>query len=371
MRGKIKLGDTATFVNGYPFKPETWTEEGLPIIRIQNLNNPDAPFNRFSGTIPEKYIVRKGDILISWSASLGAYEWSGEDAYLNQHIFKVVFNKCPIDKHFLRYAVESKLAEMEKDAHGATMRHIVKKDFDNTLIPYPPVQEQEKIVAELDCLSGIIEKKKQQLKELDNLAQSIFYDLFGDPITNEKGWETGIMKDVAPQKAYKGVIPSHNGQYWLLNLDMVEAQTGRIIIEVYFDEKEIGSSTTAFNEEMVLYSKLRPYLNKVVLPTRPGFGTSELVPLLPEKSLLNRVFLAYLLRSHSFVDYICLKVAGAKMPRVSLDVFRRFLVILPPLDLQNAFAQKIEAIEKQKELIKKSIQETETLFNSRMDYYFN
>ena len=238
-------------------------------------------------------------------------------------------------------------------------------------VPVPPVQEQEKIVAELDCLSGIIEKKKQQLKELDNLAQSIFYDMFGDPITNEKGWKTGIMKDVAPQKAYKGVIPSHNGQYWLLNLDMVEAQTGRIISEVYFDEKEIGSSTTAFNEEMVLYSKLRPYLNKVVLPMRPGFGTSELVPLLPEKSLLNRVFLAYLLRSHSFVDYISLKVAGAKMPRVSLDVFRRFLVILPPLELQNAFAQKIEAIDQQKELIKKSIQETETLFNSRMDYWFN
>ena len=147
-------------------------------------------------------MVRQGDILISWSASLGAYEWKGEDAYLNQHIFKVVFDKCVIDKHFLRYAVESKLAEMEKDAHGATMRHIVKKDFDNTLIPFPSIAEQEKIVAELDCLTSIIEKKKQQLEELDKLAQSIFYDMFGDPITNEKGWEVKRLEEEARRTAF-------------------------------------------------------------------------------------------------------------------------------------------------------------------------
>ena len=88
-----KLGEVATYVNGYAFKPETWSEKGLPIIRIQNLNNVNAAFNYYEGELPEKYIVNKGDLLISWSASLGAYYWEGDVAYLNQHIFKVYNSK--------------------------------------------------------------------------------------------------------------------------------------------------------------------------------------------------------------------------------------------------------------------------------------
>ena len=148
-----KLGEVATYVNGYAFKPEHWGELGVPIIRIQNLNNPSAEFNYCDADIPEKFIVEDGDILISWSASLGVYEWKRGKAYLNQHIYKVVFNKVDINKYFLKYAVNAKLNDMLKDAHGATMKHIVKSDFDNTTIPYPPREEQERIVEELDCLS--------------------------------------------------------------------------------------------------------------------------------------------------------------------------------------------------------------------------
>ena len=366
-----KLGEVATYVNGYAFKPEHWGETGVPIIRIQNLNNLNADFNYCESDIPQKFVIEDGDILISWSASLGVYEWNRGKAYLNQHIFKVVFDKINISKYFLKYAVSAKLNEMLKDAHGATMKHIVKSDFDNTTIPYPPLPEQEKIVAELDCLSGIIEKKKQQLKELDALAESIFYTMFGDPITNEKGWEVKTIKEVAPQQEYKGDVPCKNGKYWLLNLDMVAPNTGEIIEQCLFEYEDIGNSTIKFNSDNVLYSKLRPYLNKVVVPNDIGYATSELVPLCPKRGVLNRVFFASILRSSHFVKYISSKVAGAKMPRVAMGEFREFCVILPPLPLQQEFADKIEAIEKQKELIKKSIEKTEILFNSRMDYYFN
>ena len=196
-----KLGEVATYVNGYAFKPEHWGEIGVPIIRIQNLNNPNAEFNYCESDIPTKFVVENGDILISWSASLGVYEWNRGKAYLNQHIFKVVFDKINISKYFLKYAVSAKLNEMLKDAHGATMKHIVKSDFDNTTIPYPPIEEQERIVEELDCLSGVIEKKREQLKELDALAESIFYTMFGDPITNEKGLIIKTIGDVCQLKS--------------------------------------------------------------------------------------------------------------------------------------------------------------------------
>ena len=98
----MKLGNCATFINGYPFKPTEWNESGLPIIRIQNLNNETAKFNYFAGKLSDNYLIRKGDILISWSASIGVYEWLNGDAYLNQHIFKVVFDKIEINKFYFK-----------------------------------------------------------------------------------------------------------------------------------------------------------------------------------------------------------------------------------------------------------------------------
>ena len=164
------LGEVATYIYGFAFKPEQWSDKGTPIIRIQNLNNTDAPFNYYKGDVPDKVKVRKGDLLISWSASLGTYIWEGDDAFLNQHIFKVVFDKSDILKYYLKYAVSSKLTAMGSLVHGATMKHIVKKDFDNTTIPVPPLSTQSRIVSELDLLQSIIDKQKAQLKELDNLV---------------------------------------------------------------------------------------------------------------------------------------------------------------------------------------------------------
>lgn len=152
------------------------------------------------------------------------------------------------------------------------------------------------------------------------------------------------MSAVAPAEAAK----THGiGKVWLLNLDMVEAQTGRVIDFVYVDAKEIGTSTCTFDTGNVLYSKLRPYLNKVVVPEQEGYCTTELVPLRPKK-MLNRQFLAFLLRSDSFVSYINEKVAGAKMPRVSMGIFREFQCILPPIELQEQFAAFVTQIDKSK-----------------------
>ena len=238
-------------------------------------------------------------------------------------------------------------------------------------IPIPPLSIQRSIVAELDLLHSVISKKKEQLRELDDLAQSLFYQMFGDPITNPMGWEIKKLGEVAPVKSYQGDIVSEKGLYWLLNLDMVEAQTGKILEKNMLDKDEIGNSTTSFSPDNVLYSKLRPYLNKVVLPDTCGYCTTELLPLLPQKDILNREYLCYLLRSKSFVDYINIKVAGAKMPRVTMDDFRNFPIPLPPLSLQQSFAAKVSAIEAQKQAITLSIKETEALLAQRMDTYFS
>ena len=269
-----------------------------------------------------------------------------------------------IDTKYLYYYLKSQPIQ----SLGYSRHYKVLKE---KYVPVLSLAEQQRIVVELDLLSRVIELKNAQIRTLDELAQSIFYEMFGDPVSNEKVWDTLKMKVVAPQKGYSGNIPMHNGKQWLLNLDMVESQTGQILEKVLLPPSEIGNSTTTFNEENVLYSKLRPYLNKVVIPDEPGYCTSELVPLLPDKEKLNRVFLAYLLRSKFFVEYINTRVAGAKMPRVSMSDFRDFDVILPHYTLQESFAGRMLSIENQKRIIKNSMLAAKDLLASRMDKYFN
>ena len=376
-----KLGEIATYINGYAFKPEHWGEDGLPIIRIQNLNNPNAEFNYCSLDVPDKYVIDNGDILISWSASLGVYEWNQGKAYLNQHIFKVLFNKIDINKFFFKYAIGAKIKDMIKNAHGATMKHIVKGDFDNTPIPVPPIPVQEQIVSELDLLSGIIEKKREQLKELNALAQSIFYDMFGDPITNEKGWEVkklGEVCKVNPSKKDTSIGLSNSDIVSFLPMEDLPIKA------CYHSPKqtrlfsEVQSSYTCFANNDVLMAKVTPCFEngKIGIASNLmngiGYGSSEFIVIRANNIDVIKEYPYFVIQNTSFIENACAQLTGTSgLRRVPRQYVENCNISIPPLPLQHQFATKIEAIEKQKELIKQSISETETLFNARMQHYFN
>ena len=144
-----RMGDIASYINGFAFKPKDWSSSGKPIIRIQNLNDPAAAYNYFSGEIAEKYIVRHGDVLVSWATHLEAYIWNGNDAWLNQHIFRVVFDKMEVEKTFYLYAANVALKEAFKKAHGfkATMEHIKRGDFEDAIVHLPSIDTQKRFAA--------------------------------------------------------------------------------------------------------------------------------------------------------------------------------------------------------------------------------
>jgi type I restriction enzyme S subunit len=141
----VRLGEVAKYINGRAFKPSEWTRAGLPIIRIQNLNNPGAPYNYFDGDVDGRHRVGDGDLLISWSASLDAFLWDRGPAVLNQHIFKVVEKPHLIERSFLYFAAREVMDEVRRRVHGATMQHITKGKFESIRIPLPPVPEQRSI----------------------------------------------------------------------------------------------------------------------------------------------------------------------------------------------------------------------------------
>ena len=158
------LGTVATYINGRAFKPSEWEKAGMPIIRIQNLTSENAPYNYSKGIFEEKYIVHNGDLLFAWSASLGAHIWKGQDAWLNQHIFKVL-PKEGIDRDYLYYFLLAVVAELYAKTHGSGMVHITKAPFMNTPIPVPSLPEQERIVSRIEELFSQLDAGVETLKK--------------------------------------------------------------------------------------------------------------------------------------------------------------------------------------------------------------
>ncbi|ATV58352.1 restriction endonuclease subunit S [Fusobacterium pseudoperiodonticum] len=366
---KIPLKEVATFLNGYAFKPSDWSKEGLPIIRIQNLTGTNKEFNYYNGDYNEKYIIEDGDILISWSASLGIFLWKNITGILNQHIFKVIFDKdIEIDKLYFLHCMKYLIKKIEKNIHGSTMKHITRPEFEKINFPIYDIDLQRKIAKKLIFISEIINNNKKILVKLMDLSKSLFTTMFGDIKTNDKNWEIKKLKELVEIKSF--IINENLNFIWLLNLEDIEPNTGKLIKKREVSFKNIPSSTISFNENYVLYSKLRPYLNKVFLPDEKGFGTSELVPLLPKKNI-HKIFLTEYLRNDKIVDFLSQKVSGAKMPRVIMKDFQDLNLIFPPIELQNKFAERIENIEKLKFEIEKSIETAQNLYDSLISKYFD
>lgn len=186
------IGELCTLINGRAFKPSDWTNTGLPIIRIQNLNNPDAKFNHFLGNVEPKFIVDNGELLFAWSGtpgtSFGAHIWTGERAVLNQHIFRVLFDETVIDKNFFKIAINQKLQELIDKAHGGVgLRHVTKGKFEQTEILLPSFNEQRGIVAKIEALKARSQRVKEELEAiaplLDQFRQSVLVAAFRGDLT--------------------------------------------------------------------------------------------------------------------------------------------------------------------------------------------
>ena len=184
----VKLRELGKYINGKAFGPDDWSNKGLPIIRIQNLTDPNAPFNYCDKPVEKKYYVKNGDLLISWSATLDVFIWWGGVALLNQHIFRVELFESRVNKKFMYYLIKFVLDEIKKKTHGSTMKHITKTRFENFSVPLPfkngkpDIEEQKRIVAYLDKIAEkqrkLLELYKKTEEELEMMKQAILSKAF-------------------------------------------------------------------------------------------------------------------------------------------------------------------------------------------------
>lgn len=198
---KVKL--LAGYINGFPFKPAEWGAKGRPIIRIQNLTKEHAAFNYYDGVIPKRNHVKDGDILLSWSASLGVFVWNRGDAWLNQHIFKVVPDPKRITRGYFVWLARWFLNHMEAEAHGSTMQHITKPKFGSFPVPLPSLSEQMEIEAHIDRETQDIDLAIACTEKEIKLIREYRDRLIADVVTGQidvRGWQPGpedVVDDAA------------------------------------------------------------------------------------------------------------------------------------------------------------------------------
>ena len=342
----VKLGDVATYINGYAFKPADYSLNGKQIIRIQDLTGNAYQTNNFAGELDDKYLVSSGDVLISWSASLGVFEWNKEEAWLNQHIFKVVFNKLPVDKRYFIHQARYVINKGAMLAHGATMRHLTKKVFESLPFSYPNRSEQLTIAKRLDDIQRQIYLAEKQISKLDSLVKSRFVEMFGDLKSDTNGWPIKPFETFA-------IIDTHMANDLTPYLDMphigidsIESGTGRLSGYRTVAEDGIISGKYPFTPEHLIYSKIRPSLNKVALPDFSGVCSSDAYPILPIAGECNRVYLAEVMRSAYFLEYILPLSGRAQMPKVNKKALSGFSMPLPPIELQQQFAAFVAQVDK-------------------------
>ncbi len=220
-------------------------------------------------------------------------------------------------------------------------------------IPVPPLPVQQRIVAELDLLSGIVEKEKKRLETLDELAQSIFHEMFGDPVRNEMGWETDVFKKLF-------LLQSGDG---LSAKNFVAGD-----IPVYGGNGISGYHNTSNKEgDYIIIGRVGVYCGNIRRVQGKFWLTDNAFELFYDSSLFNPLFLTHLLRILNLNQY----ANKAAQPVISNLVLKNLVIPLPPLPLQQRFAKQVEAIEGMKAKVRQSIEVTKTLLSSRMDAYFN
>lgn len=355
-----KLGEVCDIINGK---------------NQRAVENPDGNYPIMgSGGImgyADDYLCKEGTTIIGRKGTIN------RPIYVETKFWNVdtAFGLQPKDKtnsKFLFYLCKS--INFERYNKSVTIPSLVKSDLLKIDIRFPKInEEQQQIVSELDLLSGVIEKQKAQLEELDKLAQSIFYDMF-----EKKDWESKKIKDIAIVKIgpFGSALHQHDyisGGTPLVN--PIHMKNGKIEADSNFtisDEKKKELSSYLLKINDIVFGR-RGDIGRCALVTQKenGFlcGTGSLFVRFTIN--INPLYSLKLLSSSSVKQYLLGNARGATMLNLNSTVIEGISIPLPPLSLQQEFAAKIEAIEAMKTKVRQSIKEAETLFNERMDYYFN
>lgn len=382
-----KLGELVQVLNGYAFKSSLYENQGIRVLRITNVQkgnivDDDPKYYPLSLTDEiRNYLLKESDLLMSLTGNVGRVGLLTKEmlpAALNQRVACLRILSNGLNLGFLFHYLNSDKFEQDAvlSAKGIAQKNMSTEWLKNYKLPLPPISVQQSIVSELDKINELIRLKKEQLKDYDNLAQSIFYEMFGDPVINEKGWEFMKIGEIGTVERGAGISKK----------DFVE--DGLPCIH-YGQLHTILGPTTRHHHSCIPESLLPKYkiahTNDVIMAitsedvegsckSTAWLGNYDIV-IGSDAAILHHeqdgTFLSYYTMTKAFFNEKSKYAKGFKVTHISAKEIENIPVYLPPLALQKDFAKRIEVIEQQKENIKSTIQDLETLLASRMQYWFD
>ena len=376
-----RLGDLCDVLNGYAFKSEQYVDSGVRIIRIANVQKgyieDSAPaFYPLTNKEYLKYELKENDLLISLTGNVGRVGLLQKDflpAALNQRVACLrIKDERMLNKSFLFNFLnsdyfENKCIEASKGVAQKNMSTEWLKEYE---IPLFPIDEQLRISNELDTIGNLISLRKQQLEKLDELVKSRFIELFGDLKSNPYHWECKSLLDVATIDTVMVSDYNKYANYPHIGIDSIEKNTGRLLGYRTIAQDRVISGKYLFTPKHIIYSKIRPNLNKVAMPNFEGLCSADAYPILPNEQVCLRIYLGYVMRSEFFLEYILPFSRRANMPKVNKEQLSGFVFPVPSIEVQKQFETFVEQTDKSKFEIQKSLNQLETLKKALMQKYF-
>lgn len=353
----VPFGSVCSLQNGRAFKPEEWSASGTPIVRIQNLNDETKPFNYCDFEVEKRFHVDPGDLLFSWSGtpgtSFGAFFWNRGKGFLNQHIFRVDIDERHIDKNYLRYAINSKLDLIIDQAHGGVgLKHITKGKLEAVEIPLPPLPEQKRIAAILDKADAIRRKRQQAIQLADDFLRAVFLEMFGDPVTNPKGWnvvELSTLIDPNDKLNYGVVQP---GDHEEDGVPLVRSGDLSYVTPDVAQLRRVSASIDSKHRK----SKLKG--NEILIAcvgtigrvgwasdAMIGWNIARAVTRIPIREGVNREYVYRYLQSPVVQGYFKRETRAVAQPTLNVGLIAKTPVALPPHAQQIAFLDRYKAFE--------------------------
>lgn len=359
-----KLWEIAKYINWKAFKPSDWKIEGLPIVRIQNLNWKNT-YNYFDGDIEDKYVFNNWDILISWSASLDVYIWNWWKAVLNQHIFKVEIDENIVNKQFFYYLIKNSLAEIIHNTHWVWMKHITKWNFEKIETIFPPLSTQKLIVQKLDIAFKNIDESinitKNNIANIEELNKSILEWIYTESKFNEielwnkdyleivdwDRWKQYPKKSEFTEKGFCLFLNTSNVRKWFFKFEKLDFIT---------------------KEKYNLLWKWKAYKNDIILTTRWTIWNTALVEddfpyekirinswmviLRNNLDLLFPKYLIHFINSSNFNNQKNSLVSWSAQPQLPIWVMKQIKIPLPPLEKQKEIVSYLDEVFEKNKVIK-------------------
>ena len=374
-----RLADICDIQYGYAFDSKCFTEDSSypQLVRIRDVKRGYSE-TYYSGNYPEEYILSEGDLLIGMDGEFNIARWKCSGALLNQRVCKLT-TKVGTNEEYLRFAMLKSLKEIEQRTAFVTVKHLSAKELNKLELDVPELTKQDKIADTLSRLERVIEARKEELEKLDELIKARFVELFGDPDNNEKSWDIDKMEHLCEVGSSKRIYQneqSMEGAPFLRISDLVNRiDTGSkkcdsyIPIEKFAELKEQG---------------LVPRPGDILLTARGTLGRCYIVQSDDEfyfqdgmitwlsncDRRITALYISYLFEMPGFRKQIDALQAGSTVAYMSISMTKKLNIIVPPIELQNQFADFVKQVDKSKVAVQKALEKTQLLFDSLMQQYF-